>query len=46
MLSITVPANPLTCSTMSEYIDLEGSAIVRGQLSLDEVGDQLIALMG
>jgi (2R)-sulfolactate sulfo-lyase subunit beta len=30
---------------MSEHIDLDVSAILRGEMSLDEAGDQLIQLM-
>ena len=39
---IKLSANPLTCSTMSEHIDLDCSAILRGDMSVDEAGDQLI----
>jgi (2R)-sulfolactate sulfo-lyase subunit beta len=39
---IKLSANPLTCSTMSEHIDLDCSAILRGELSVDKAGDQLI----
>jgi len=35
-------ANPLTCSTMKEHIDLDVSAILRGELTLDEAGDKLM----
>jgi len=39
---IKLSANPLTCETMSEHIDLNVSSILRGELTLDETGDQLI----
>jgi (2R)-sulfolactate sulfo-lyase subunit beta len=39
---IKLSANPLTCSTMSEHIDLDCSAILRGEMSVDQAGDQLI----
>ena len=39
---IKLSANPLTCSTMSEHIDLDCSAILHGKLSVDQAGDQLI----
>jgi len=39
---IKLSANPLTCSTMSEHIDLDVSAILRGEMSVDEAGDELI----
>jgi (2R)-sulfolactate sulfo-lyase subunit beta len=39
---IKLSANPLTCSTMSEHIDLDCSAILRGEMSVDKAGDQLI----
>jgi (2R)-sulfolactate sulfo-lyase subunit beta len=42
---IKLSGNPITCSTMSEHIDLDVSAILRGEMSLDEAGDQLIQLM-
>jgi (2R)-sulfolactate sulfo-lyase subunit beta len=42
---IKLSANPLTCSTMSEHIDLDVSAILRGELSVDQAGDKLIELM-
>lgn len=42
---IKLSANPLTCSTMAEHIDHDVSGILQGKLSVDEAGDQLIALM-
>jgi len=42
---IKLSANPLTCETMSEHIDLDVSAILRGEMTLDEAGDKLIELM-
>jgi len=39
---IKLSANPLTCQTMSEHIDLDVSAILRGEMTLDEAGDRLI----
>lgn len=42
---IKLSANPLTCSTMSEHIDLDVSGILRGELNLDEAGDRLIEVM-
>ena len=42
---IKLSANPLTCSTMSEHIDLDVSAILRGELSVDQAGDKLLALI-
>ncbi len=42
---IKLSANPLTCSTMSEHIDHDVSAILQGELTVDEAGDQLIGLM-
>jgi (2R)-sulfolactate sulfo-lyase subunit beta len=42
---IKLSGNPLTCSTMSEHIDLDVSAILRGEMTLDDAGDQLIELM-
>jgi len=42
---IKLSANPLTCQTMSEHIDLDVSAILKGELTLDGAGDQLIDMM-
>jgi (2R)-sulfolactate sulfo-lyase subunit beta len=42
---IKLSANPLTCSTMSEHIDLDCSGILRGEMNLDEAGDKLIDIM-
>jgi (2R)-sulfolactate sulfo-lyase subunit beta len=42
---IKLSANPLTCETMSEHIDLDVSAILKGEITLDEAGDKLIELM-
>ena len=42
---IKISGNPLTCSTMSEHIDHDVSAILRGELTVDEAGDQLIELI-
>ena len=39
---IKISGNPLTCSTMSEHIDLDVSAILRGEMTVDEAGDKLI----
>lgn len=42
---IKLSANPLTCSTMTEHIDLDVSGILRGEMNLDEAGDRLIEVM-
>ena len=42
---IKLSGNPLTCSTMSEHIDLDCSGILRGEMNLDEAGDKLIDIM-
>jgi (2R)-sulfolactate sulfo-lyase subunit beta len=42
---IKLSANPLTCQTMVEHIDLDVSAILKGELTLDGAGDQLIDMM-
>ena len=39
---IKISGNPLTCQTMSEHIDLDVSAILRGEMTVDEAGDKLI----
>jgi (2R)-sulfolactate sulfo-lyase subunit beta len=42
---IKLTGNPLTCSTMSEHIDLDVSAILRGEMTVDEAGDKLIEVI-
>ncbi len=42
---IKISGNPLTCSTMSEHIDQDVSAILRGEMTVDEAGDGLIELI-
>ncbi len=42
---IKISGNPLTCSTMGEHIDHNVSAILRGELTVDEAGDELIDLI-
>ncbi len=42
---IKLSANPLTCQTMSEHIDLDVSAILRGEMTLDQAGDKLLELV-
>lgn len=42
---IKLSGNPLTCSTMSEHIDLDVCGLLQGDITVDEAGDQLIDLM-
>ena len=42
---IKLSANPVTCSTMSEHIDLDVSAMLRGEMSVDQAGDALLEIM-
>lgn len=42
---IKLTANPRTASDMSEHIDYDCSAILRGEMTLDESGDNLIDLL-
>jgi (2R)-sulfolactate sulfo-lyase subunit beta len=42
---IKLSANPLTCSTMSEHIDLDVSGILRGEMTLDQAGDKLLEMV-
>ena len=42
---IKLSANPLTCGTMSEHIDYDCSAILRGEMTLDESGDNLLEMV-
>jgi (2R)-sulfolactate sulfo-lyase subunit beta len=42
---IKLTANPLTAKTMSEHIDYDCSAILRGEMTLDQSGDNLIDML-
>ncbi len=42
---IKLSANPLTCRTMKEHIDYDCSAILRGEMTLDQSGDNLLAML-
>ncbi len=42
---IKLSANPLTCQTMSEHIDYDCSAILRGEMTLDQSGDNLLDML-
>jgi (2R)-sulfolactate sulfo-lyase subunit beta len=42
---IKLSGNPLTCATMSEHIDLDVSAILTGEMTLDQAGDRLLELL-
>ena len=42
---IKLSANPITCQTMSEHIDLDVSALLQGELTIDEAGEMLIDIM-
>ncbi len=42
---IKLSANPLTCETMSEHIDYDCSAILRGEMTLDESGENLLEMI-
>jgi (2R)-sulfolactate sulfo-lyase subunit beta len=39
---IKISGNPITCSTMQEHIDVDVSAILRGEMSMDAAGDKLL----
>jgi (2R)-sulfolactate sulfo-lyase subunit beta len=41
---IKLSANPLTVRTMSEHVDYDCSGILRGELTLDQAGDQLLEM--
>ena len=41
---IKLSANPITCATMSEHIDFDCSAMLQGEMSPDEAGEQLLRL--
>ena len=42
---IKLSGNPITVSTMREHIDLDVSAILRGEMTLDQAGDALIEVI-
>jgi (2R)-sulfolactate sulfo-lyase subunit beta len=42
---IKLSGNPKTVATMAEHIDLDVSAILRGEMTLDQAGDELIDLV-
>ena len=42
---IKLSANPLTCRTMSEHIDLDVSSILQADMTLDQAGDKLMDLL-
>jgi (2R)-sulfolactate sulfo-lyase subunit beta len=42
---IKLTANPLTAKTMSEHIDYDCSAILSGEMTLDQSGDNLIEVL-
>ena len=39
---IKLSANPITCDTMSEHIDLDVRDILQGKMTLDQAGDKLL----
>lgn len=42
---IKLSANPLTVKTMGEHVDYDCSGILRGELTLDQSGDNLLELL-
>ncbi len=42
---IKITGNPQTVATMSEHIDVDVSAILRGEMSIDQAGDRLIDMI-
>ena len=42
---IKLSANPLTISTMKEHIDYDCSAILRGEMTLEQSGDGLLEML-
>ncbi len=43
--TIKLTANPLTARTMSEHVDYDCSAILRGEMTLDQSGDNLLEML-
>src|SRR2546421_6731953 len=42
---IKLSGNPITVSTMKEHIDLDVSAILRGEMTVDQAGEELIEII-
>jgi (2R)-sulfolactate sulfo-lyase subunit beta len=42
---IKLSANPITCTTMSEHIDLDVSAILSGDMTHEEAGEKLLEMI-
>jgi len=42
---IKLTANPLTAKTMSEHVDYDCSGILRGEMTLEQSGDNLIEML-
>jgi (2R)-sulfolactate sulfo-lyase subunit beta len=42
---IKLSGNPITCSTMKEHIDLDVSAILRGEQTVDQAGEALTEMI-
>lgn len=42
---IKLSANPITCETMSEHVDVDVSGILQGELTLDQAGDKLLDMV-
>jgi (2R)-sulfolactate sulfo-lyase subunit beta len=42
---IKISGNPLTCRTMSEHIDVDVSAMLTGEMTLEQAGSKLLATM-
>jgi (2R)-sulfolactate sulfo-lyase subunit beta len=42
---IKLSANPATCATMPEHIDLDVSPLLQGEMTLAQAGDQLLNLI-
>lgn len=42
---IKLSANPLTCRTMSEHIDLDVLPVLQADMTLDQAGDKLLDLL-
>jgi (2R)-sulfolactate sulfo-lyase subunit beta len=42
---IKISGNPLTCRTMSEHIDVDVSALLTGEMTLEQAGEKLLNIM-
>jgi len=42
---IKISGNPKTCASMSEHIDVNVSAMLTGEMTLEQAGEELLKMM-